>query len=660
MHSQATSNSHSDHPKTRSQEDPILDYDEVSVVDESTDSEGEEGRHGQHKARRRRLVDEDDALSLEDLLQEKNSRIEALELANRMKDERLTLLEQKLNDTKVKDKEGIYWLQLELDGARRDHDAVEEHMAELMNDLQNVRKIPNPNEVSEVVLRDATITNYELVIASMENQITMIKTSAGEVVKTLKEEIAELMEDRACMEVTLMNQLAALDREKSVREAEWEHALRSKNDTVHRLLSSGGTASTPADESAYREYYEAEIARLAASMKEMEERMREECGQAYEEVQRLELEKAELKAELDRAEENLELRYAETTQQVDFVDPKGISRERDDAMESLDSVREILKKTEYSMQVLTESMVRLQPETWSMIEDDRKILLSTLQTALLVHEHANVSLSLTELKLRNQFQNLKNDKLAGQAEGAPVDDRAIYDQMKSIQSDVLNVVNQVETRFMSQIRDIERKALKEALAMKSEAQDRCEALKSLEGEQTALEDEIVRLKSIVRNVDGPTKFEERGSAPNPNGSLLNGINKDLLDQLQVEALRVIERVKEKNVLIQVMQKRLEARMASEERLKRELKRALRHSKVASPMKSPGEASDKLSPKPASGQASSSPSWSSPLVTPKQHSRHKIPGAVGSPRPSMPTISPLAPSPRETIRAKIQHLANELS
>jgi hypothetical protein len=312
------------------------------------------------------------------------------------------------------------------------------------------------------------------------------------------------------------------------------------------------------------------------------------------------------------------------------------------------------------MQVLTESMVRLQPETWSMIEDDRKILLSTLQTALLVHEHANVSLSLTELKLRNQFQNLKNDKLAGQAEGAPVDDRAIYDQMKSIQSDVLNDVNQVETRFMSQIRDIERKALKEALAMKSEAQDRCEALKSLEGEQTALEDEIVRLKSIVRNADGPTKFEERGSAPNPNGSLLNGINKDLLDQLQVEALRVIERVKEKNVLIQVMQKRLEARMASEERLKRELKRALRHSKVASPMKSPGEASDKLSPKPASGQASSSPSWSSPLVTPKQHSRHKIPGAVGSPRPSMPTISPLAPSPRETIRAKIQHLANELS
>ena len=336
----STRRHHSPTPSQESSEG----YEEVSVLDEVTtdgedDDEEEEEDDNNDAHSGHDQVDDNhphETSSLDDLLQEKNARIEGLERANRMKDERLQILQQKLNETKTKHKEGIYWLQLELDNARRQNDATEEQMGELLNDLQSMTKLPNPKDTPEAVLRDATIKNYEQALASMENQLTMIKTSAGEVVKTLKEEIAELMEDRASMEVDLLNQLAVLDNEKSTQEAEYEHELKAKSDTIRRLLCAGGTATTSA-ETAELEEYEAEISRLIDSKKKVEEKLTKDCEQAYEEVQRLELANARLKADLEQAEEDLELFKSEGDVEKTLQTLQLISKEREDTVEALES-----------------------------------------------------------------------------------------------------------------------------------------------------------------------------------------------------------------------------------------------------------------------------------------------------------------------------------
>lgn len=638
-------------------------YNEISVLDEMTDDE--EGQDDEEEAEK--VVpspgDESSSVSLDDLLQEKNSQIEALERANRIKDEKLQLLQQKLNDTKTKHKEGIYWLQSELANARRENDATEEQMAELMTDLQAMTKIPNPNEVSEQVLRDATIQNYEQTIASLENQITMMKTSAGEVVKTLKEEIADLMEDRATMEVDLLNQLAALDNQKSMLEAEFEHQLKLKNDAIQRLLSAGGTATTSA-ETADMEEYEAEIGRLMEAKKKADSNHAKELLEAEGKIQMLELANAQLKADLDRAEEDMELFKSESNAEETIRALQFISQERQETVQNLESVAAVWEKADAAILALEDTMDQLRPDDDVPVKGDRERLLSTLETAALVHVQVKVSLMLIELKFRNQLESLKNDKLSMKSDG-PTDEKVI-EHMKSIQTDVLKVLTQVETTLSGQIREMEKRALEETKLMKDAIQKRSSTLETMQTEHRVLEEEIKRLKSSdsrgTDNHSSGQREEETKSASNDGdqGVVLNGISKAIFDQLQMEVLRIVERVKEKNEVIEAMKVKIEDHKATEERLKKELKRAVRKTpsslegdktkevkgEIVSPRQSPKEtvvaAISPLSPPPRSPTKASSVRRRASAVDPP----------FLSPKQNVSSILPLAPSPREISRARM--------
>jgi len=651
----------------------------VSVVDEYTDDDGGDFRNtdSDHRAIRHRRDKDEESIYYEDLLQEKDTRIEELEAANRMKDDLLQILEQRLNETRVKNKEGIYWLQLELDAARRDHDATEESMAELMNDLQSMTAIPNPNEVTEEILRDAINTNYQQVIASLENQITMIKTSAGEVVKTLKEEIAELMEDRASIEVTLMNQLAALDNEKSVREAQLKQELRSKDDTIQQMMSIHGEASKPM-ELPEREQYEIVISQLTDTMKMMEERTRGECEQSYEAVLRLELENAELKADLDRAEENIGTLRAEMIPEPEVYDLKRISRELQDATESIESVREMWTKMDASINVLTASITTLQSSgSGGGGSKNRTILKTSLHTASLLHEQAKLSLSLIELKLQNAFQDIQNERRTSETNGVvPSDDEAVLDQMKEIQSEVMKVLMQVDTKISKRIRDVERRALRETTTTTTtDVHMRSEPIKSTDGEDMILEEELV--ESIIDTSLESTKNSDSRGEQGTTSSMT--ISKEMLDKLEMETLRVIERIKEKNRLIQTMHKRLRAALASEEQLKSQLKLARRSTRpIDPPTKSMlvaeanlvgiGPSPRRVTPRSnttslhtpgmngtshgtaTAGRFAYNGTLLSPMSTDPSRSAADI---VVSPKYATGPISPIRPSPREISKGRIQ-------
>lgn len=648
----------------------------VFVVDEMSDSEGEtdDSLEENKKHESRDYAESDEALSLDDLLQEKAVRIEALERMNRIKEERLQLLQQKFNETKAKHKEGIYWLQLELDGARRDSNATEEHMAELMNDLQSMTKIPNPNELSEKMFRDKTVMNYEQVIASMQNQISMMKTSAGEIVKTLKEEISELMEDRASMEVDLMNQLSVLANEKAIREAEMEHQLKAKSDMIQRLLSAGGTTSTSAETTDVEEY-EAEIIRLTEEKMKIEETMSRECEQAYEEVQKLELANAELKADLDRVEERLESSHQGSSNGFS----RSFAEQQEETMVAIKSLRDIWERTEGAIATVSEQL-RANPLGGS--DGEENMLLSTLDTASLVHHQANISLALIELKLKNSVEQLKNST---NGDSSP-NDTSVHKQMETIQEQVLLVLKQVEKKISGQFQDIQKSVLEDSKHMQVEAQGRASTLDAMDDERKAFGGEIERLKSAAAAASR--------SSENGKSSLLsdiyasnaaNGISRAVMNQLQTETLRVIERINEKNTLIQAMQKKLEESKASEERLKKELKRALRSGKPTTPTKanaSPNEYlkkpnteafnavspnSSKTSsptPKPTTRRQSAATPMQSPSPTPKSATRrHSDATPMLSPKATvskMPMISPLAPSPREISKPRRQSLSNPIA
>lgn len=654
-------------PRSAHTEKSDPSYEEVSVLDEmTTDGDGDEGDemeeyHGEDVA-----SESEDALSLDDLLREKNSRIESLERANRIKDEKLQLLQQKLNDTKTKHKEGVYWLQLELDGARRDNDATEEQMAELMNDLQGMTKIPNPIDVSEEVLRDATIKNYEKALGSMENQVNMVKTTAGEVVKTLKEEIADLMEDRATMEVDLLNQLALLDNEKTIREAEFEHELKMKNDAIQRLLSPGGTTTTAA-ETADLEEYEAEIARLMDAKKKSEDNFSKEREEADAKIQRLESANAKLKADLDRAEEDLALFKAEGNAEDILQALQHISQERKETVETLESVAAVWEKTDAAILSLEDTMDQLRPDDDVAVKGDRERLLSTLETAALVHGQVKVSLMLIELKLRNQFQSLKSDKLSMGWAG-PSDEKVVS-HMKSIQTDVLKVLAQVETTLSGQIREMEGRALQETKVMKEAIQKRSTTLESMQTEHKALEEEIKQLRSSnkhsTKDVSSHQKeVEKKSESVTSQGAVVNGINKGVLDRLQLEVLRIVERVKEKNEIIQAMKMKIEDQKSTEEKLKKELKRVLRKTPMATKSldgtKSREESilPDQLPEEAVVAQISpTSPLPHSPTKTKRKASADT---RFLSPKQSTLSILPLAPSPREISRSRVSAVLSPMA
>jgi hypothetical protein len=55
----------------------------------------------------------------------------------------------------------------------------------------------------------------------------------------------------------------------------------------------------------------------------------------------------------------------------------------------------------------------------------------------------------------------------------------------------------------------------------------------------------------------------------------------VFEQLQIEVLRIVERVKEKNEIIQAMKVKIEDQKSTEERLKKEIKRAVRKTPATS-------------------------------------------------------------------------------
>jgi chromosome segregation ATPase len=262
---------------------------------------------------------------------------------------------------------------------------------------------------------------------------------------------------------------------------------------------------------------------------------------------------------------------AATAEAIEVLD--ALARDRQETLTSLERVAMIWEKADDSVHSLEDIMVDLRKGETND-QGDHERLLSTLETASLVHGQIKVSLLLIELKLRNQLSSLKNDKLRmGHGDMSADKDASVKEQMGKIQKEALSVLDLVEKSLTDQIKQIEEAERDEIEKMKETIQEKTEELKNLQAQHRALESIVSKLRQKEEE-ENKQSTEEK---PEENDKAEVAVSKAVLERLQAEVLTVVERVKDKNDTIGKLKTLIEEHKVREAALKKELRRIMKRS-----------------------------------------------------------------------------------
>lgn len=516
------------------------------------------------------------AADMEELLKEKNLKIASLERAKQRQDEEIVELRSELGASEIHHKEELYWLRLELDNLRREKEDVEDRIDTLYRDLKDMEGEEDlTREISldpEYVMNlQSQVGKYVRTLGILEQQTTMVKQACEEVVKSLKEEIADVMDDKVRMEMDLLNQLASLDSDKRELEMEFEEQVKIRDDKITDLKQGVGVVAASDEKSGGQENQEDarnEISNLKTSKKKLQDELVSERNEADDAIAHLEKSNADLEQQIDSMTSDLEvMRQGAAAEAVQVLD--ALTRDRQETLTTLERVAMIWEKADDSIQGLEDVMDELRPHDEDNVHGDRERLLSTLETASLVHGQIKVSLLLVELKLRNQLSSLKNDKLRMGSGAIP--DQNLTERMQEIQQEALTALDQVEDSLTDQIKGLESVTREETGNVKDNLTERTEELRNMQSQHRKLEAEIKRMRAEEER--RRNREDEEGS-----GSTGTAVSRAVLERLQNEVLTVVERVKEKNELIGRLQTSIDEHKVREAALKKELKRMMKRSR----------------------------------------------------------------------------------
>ena len=511
--------------------------------------------------------------NMEQLLKEKDLKIAALERLKQRQDDEIADLRNELGASEIHHKEELYWLRLELDNLRREKEDVEDRIDTLYRDLKEMEGDEDiPTEVStdpEYVRNlQSQVSKYVRTLGILEQQTNMVKQSCDEVVKSLKEEIADVMDDKVRMEMDLLNQLASLDSDKRELEMEFEEQVKLRDEKIANLKQGIGVVGDGGKGAVSEEDVRNEVADLKAARKKLEEDLEAERTESDDAIARLEEANADLEQQIESMTSDLEvMRQGAAAEAVQVLD--ALTRDRQETLTTLERVALIWEKADDSIQGLEDVMDELRPHDEDDVHGDRERLLSTLETASLVHGQIKVSLLLIELKLRNQLSSLKNDKLRMGSGAIP--DPNLTERMQEIQQEALTALDQVEDSLTDQIKGLESLTREETGNVKDTLTERTEELRNMQSQHRKLEAEIKRVRA---------EEERRRNREDEEGSSSNGtsVSRAVLERLQSEVLTVVERVKEKNELIGRLQTSIDEHKVREAALKKELKRMMKRSR----------------------------------------------------------------------------------
>ncbi|CAB9499750.1 expressed unknown protein [Seminavis robusta] len=488
------------------------------------------------------------------------------------------------------------------------------------------------------------LTAYERSVEILNHQIEMIKTSSDVVVTSMKQEVTDLMEEKTIMERDMLNQLSSLDNDKRKVEVELAASRAAKHSTVNGTAQIMPTQSTDVDtgvealdedienstklaeafngtpaKGVHEESFCSTATTQVSSFvvdgshhptsfffKEHDEdskvqllleKSREEVERWKEEAETSTMDNIKLKGKLD--EVTKELMFTRSSANVALALDR-IETDRAETLAQLDRITVLWDRADSTIQVMEGLLSEFQPKSGQpednpTLQNDRGRLLSTLETATLVHGQIKMSLMLIELSLRNHLTCIQNDNLH-----MPRSEQ-IVSRLEDVRSETLSAIAAAEEKWTGAVEAVEKQILSENQSINDslkvqlgELQNAQERHRSLQLELEELKDQPPPLQTEASSEVNSTQAVTPTAAatgtdsvaadhqpPNSqNGQVQsNGliVSPGTMARLQKEILTVVALVQEKNEAIRLLMTTIDKHRLREEVLKKELKRVAQKS-----------------------------------------------------------------------------------
>jgi hypothetical protein len=465
-------------------------------------------------------------------------------------------LRSEMNGMEVKHKEELYWLKLELDTTRREKEAVEDRIESLYREMQEIDaaapaqsaksggKLP-PGRAGET---NAQLQKYEKMMRVMNNQIGLLRNSSDKLLKTLKDEISSVIDEKGRAELILMNQISDLEKENrelkvrvQIAEQGQQPPPSNKPKDVHRIAparlasASGDAASNPSDIKKLKD----EIREL----KQQNQKKNDELAQSQDSLIKLGDECEALTKVVNELKREVQVvRSSEATQSA--LDRIRTQQEESKAL--LERVAEIWDQADETVQGLSPLMEKLaparsnDPQASGTSSDDPDRMLSVLETASLVHGQAKVSLMLVELKLRNSLGCIWNDRSHLQPFGSGGDEyaAAFEARLNAAQAEAMAAIEQVRGAVQAQFAHLEAQSEEVTATLTESIESRIGELQRMQSRQSELQQMLTNLRE--------SEQAETREVVNADGSVDMFVSRKVLERLQSEVLLIVDRVREKN------------------------------------------------------------------------------------------------------------------
>jgi len=422
-----------------------------------------------------------------------------------------------LNAKNVKYQEQLYWLKLELDTTRQEKRAVESRMAELYRDVKYVTEEGG-----------SKLKQHERTIKTLKSQIALLQEASHDVVASLKEEIRDLVEEKARTEMDLLNQMTALSTETA--------ELR-------------GTATSATDDKAL-------IQQLRLEKAALQEEMRLERAQSNQVVAALRQDKSRLSEQVEKMQGDLAVLRAsvETVQSIDQM-----KTNQDESLTALEQVSQIWEQASSTVTTITQAM--------EDHEGEETPATSTLEKAAQLQGQIKVALMLIELKLRNTLMSLKND--ASQLSIA-VTDPSLMQLLQDAERSAKDEIHKVHVTLQKEMETIQAQSAQEMAQVSDAIKAKTQEMHDLRDRQAKLEQEIADLS-----------LEELGSYGRLADQTLEetvelSVSRTLLERLQTEVQQVVTQMRSKNEDIGRLEGTLQEYKVRERTLLLELKRLIQN------------------------------------------------------------------------------------
>ena len=277
-----------------------------------------------------------------------------------------------------------------------------------------------------------------------------------------------------------------------------------------------------------------------------------------------------------------ELMYTKSSASVALALDK-IKTDRAETLAHLDRISVLWGRADSTVLVLEGLLSQAQPGTTNSHrgvhnlanEDGQGQILSAFETAAVVHGEIKLSLTHIELTFRNHLTSIQEDRVQRQEP-----DETFCSQLDKVRSETLRILSQAEDKWGLAIEDLEKQILVNSKTTGDAMQLQLEEIQNAQAAQELLEAELNEIKRACRT---PEKDTQTGSPSRDKadqnvslgGKPASGgifVSPDVLARLQREVQSVVERLKEKNELIESLADTLKKQKRQLTVLKKEQKR----------------------------------------------------------------------------------------